>query len=102
MFADLAERGEIWRQALEGWNVKRSEQVMEWQAEARTEAEAKARAEDVLKVLRLRFGPDLPGDVEERIRTTTNLDQLDRWLEAAVKARTPNKFRQAMETANAS
>jgi hypothetical protein len=74
--------------------VKRSAQVMEWQAEA----EAKARAEDVIKVLRLRFGPELPVEVEERIRAAANLDRLDRWLEAAVKARTLNKFRQAMET----
>jgi hypothetical protein len=73
--------------------MKRSESVMEWQAEARAEA----RAEDVIKVLRLRLGPDVPAEVEERIRATTNLEQLDRWLEAAVRARTLNKFRQAME-----
>ena len=74
--------------------MKRSESVMEWQAEA--------RAEDILKVLRLRLGPELPEAVEQRIRAATDSEQLDRWLEAAVRSRTLNKFRQAMETANAS
>jgi hypothetical protein len=62
---------------------------MEWQAEA--------RAEDIIKVLRLRFGPDIPAELEQRIRGTVNLEKLDRWLEAAVKARTLNKFRQTLE-----
>jgi hypothetical protein len=94
VFADLAKRGRIWRQALEGWNVKRSESVMEWQAEA----EAKARSEDVLEVLQLRFSAELPDELVTRIRGTTDLALLKRWHAAAVQARTLNKFRQALET----
>ena len=78
--------------------MKRSAQVMEWQAEA----EAKARAEAVLDVLHLRFGSELPEELVTRIRGTTDLALLKRWLAAAVRSRTLNKFRQAMETANAS
>lgn len=77
----------------EGWNVKRSEQVMEWQAEA----EAKARAEDVFEVLQLRFHAELPEELVTRIRGTTNLALLKRWHAAAVTARTLNKFHQAMD-----
>ncbi len=44
VFADLAGRGTTWRNQLEDWNMKRSESVMEWQAEA----EAKAKADAVL------------------------------------------------------
>jgi hypothetical protein len=94
VFADLAKRGRIWRQALEGWNMKRSESVMEWQAEA----EAKARSEDILEVLRLRFGTELPDDLLALIRGTTDLEQLKRWLVAAVQSRTLKKFRQALHT----
>lgn len=90
VFADLAKRGHIWRKGLEGWNMRRSESVMEWQAEATAEA--------VVKILRLRFGSDLPTELEQRIRATTDREKLDRWLEAAVKARSLNKFRQAMES----
>jgi hypothetical protein len=79
---------------LEGWNVKRSAQVMEWQAEA----EAKARSEDVLEVLQLRFSAELPDELVTRIRGTTDLALLKRWHAAAVQARTLNKFRQALET----
>jgi hypothetical protein len=89
VFADLAARGEIWRNELEGWNMKRSASVMEWQAEA--------RVEDILEVLQLRFGTELPADLVQRIRATTDLAQLKSWLAAAVKARSLNKFRQAME-----
>lgn len=93
VFADLTRCRPLWKHELEDWNVKRSEQVMEWQAEAA----AKARAEDILKILRLRFGPNLATALEERIRGTSDLEQLDRWLESAVRARTLNKFRQALE-----
>ncbi len=93
VFADLAGRGTTWRNQLEDWNMKRSESVMEWQAEA----EAKARAEDVLKVLHLRFGAEMPLEIVQSIRNNHDLGKLDRWLEAAVKARSLNKFRQAME-----
>ena len=78
--------------------MKRSAQVMEWQAEARAEAEAKARSEDVLDVLHLRFGAELPGDLVTRIRGTTDLALLKRWLAAAVQARTLNKFCLALDT----
>jgi hypothetical protein len=83
----------FWTRELEGWNVKRSEQVMEWQAEARAEA----RAEDVLEVLQLRFHAELPEDLVTRIRSTTDLALLKRRLAAAVQARTLNKFRQALD-----
>jgi hypothetical protein len=67
---------------------------MEWQAEA----EAKARSEAVLDFLQLRFGAELPAEIVERIRGTTDLALLKRWLAGAVQARTLNKFRQALET----
>ncbi|MGH7170167.1 MAG: hypothetical protein ACRELF_09895 [Gemmataceae bacterium] len=90
VFADATGCRPIWKQGLEDWNVKRSEQVMEWQAEA--------KADYVIKVLRLRFGPDLPAEVEQSIRNTADLEKLDRWLEEAVRSRTLNKFRQALDT----
>jgi len=90
VFSDVTKCRPIWTRELEGWNVKRSEQVMEWQAEA--------KADDVIKILRLRFRTELPMEVEQRVRASTDLEQLDRWLQAAVQARTLNKFRQALET----
>ncbi len=34
VFAELAGRRPVWREALEGWNMQVSQQVLEWQAEA--------------------------------------------------------------------
>jgi hypothetical protein len=34
IFAEAASHCRAWKQALEGWNVQTSQQVMEWQAEA--------------------------------------------------------------------
>ena len=74
--------------------MKRSESVMEWQAEAKLQT----RIEDLIDVLQSRFGTELPSDLLQRIQSSTDVDLLKRWLERAAKARTLNKFRQAMET----
>jgi hypothetical protein len=94
VFAELADCGPVWNQALEGWNVKQSQFVEEW----KTEGKIKARAEDVIEVLQLRFGTELPADLVQRIQTTTDVDLLKRWLDAAARSRTLNKFRQTLET----
>jgi hypothetical protein len=105
VFAELAGCREIWKQALEGWSVEQSQQVLEWQAEARkqgkaegiTEGEAKGIAEgiaeSVLRLLERRFAKPVPPDVAAKIRATTNLGQLDQWFDAAFDVRSLAKFR---------
>ncbi len=51
----------------------------------RTEGRAEAKADDVLRVLRVR-GLDVPDEIRERITGCSDLDQLDRWLEQAITA----------------
>jgi len=90
VFAEAAGNGPIWRQALKGWNMKQSQQVLEWIAEGKVEG----KAELLLRQVRLRFGA-VPPELEAAIRTATDPDQLDRWGDAAVTAPTLDAFRQA-------
>jgi hypothetical protein len=87
VFAELAGCREAWRQALEGWSVEQSQQVLEWQAEARKQGKAEGKAEMVLQLLELRFGTPVPPDLATRIRANTDLAQLDSWFQAAHDAR---------------
>jgi hypothetical protein len=77
------------KQALESWNVEQSAQVLEWE----TAAAKRTKVEDLLRVLGKRFPPAAPADVEQAIRDTGDLEQLDRWLDAAATAATLAAFR---------
>src|SRR5262249_57093899 len=56
MFAELPGVWTEWRQALEGWNVRVSQQVLEWQAEA----VGKTRQTDLLRGLGALYGAQAP------------------------------------------
>ena len=86
VFAELTDCRPAWKQALEGWNVEQSVQVLEWQA--------KTKADDLLRVLGKRFPPGATADLERSIRQTNDMEQLDRWLDAALDAATLTAFRQ--------
>lgn len=84
VFAEAAGCSDPWKQALHGWNMKQSQQVLQWQAEERAEA--------LLEVLQLKFGP-VPGDLETGIRASTDRGQLKQWLAAAMSSTTLDDFR---------
>jgi hypothetical protein len=92
VFAELTEGRPAWQKALEGWNVRESQQVLEWQAEAKVE-EARAK---VLRALQLRFGADVPAELSALVEAQANLDVLNRWFDQAVTAATLADFRAAV------
>jgi hypothetical protein len=92
VFSELTDCRPLWKQALEGWNVEQSLQVLEWQAEARKAGKAEGEAEALLKLLAARFPPAVPPALETRIRSMTDLAQLDRWITAAATAATLDEF----------
>ena len=65
--------------------MEQSIQVLEWQAQA--------KADDLLRVLGKRFPPGATPDLERSIRQTTDVEQLGRWLDAALDAGTLTAFR---------
>ena len=85
VFADLAGRLPEWRQALEGWNMRESQQVLEWQAETK-------RA-DLLRLLELRFQALVPGELIAAVEALTEWEELSRWFDAAATAASVEEFR---------
>jgi len=55
VLAEIPKRQQAWKQALKGWNMMLSKQVLEWQAEARMEGKVEGQAETILRVLTAQF-----------------------------------------------
>src|SRR5262249_58413560 len=92
VFAEAANCRPAWQQALQGWNVIQSQQVLEWMAEG----EVKGKAETHLEILDLKFG-SVPAEVASAIRATMDLARLKQWVAAAVTAQTLDMFRQSAQ-----
>jgi hypothetical protein len=118
-FADLAGRGPLWRQALEGWNVERSEYFMEIEAlgEAKGEAKGEARGlakgvaigeaqgiskalgllrERLLRLVEKRFNQPPAEDLIAVVNAQTELAVLHRWYDDAWSASTLADLRRAV------
>jgi hypothetical protein len=94
VFADSVGRLPIWKQKLEGFDMWQSQVIREWKTEARLEE----KRNDLLKVLRVRFPPEVPADLARRIEETTDLDLLTRWFDAALSIPTLDAFRSNLQT----
>jgi len=99
LFAGLAGRRPAWDPAVKEWamqrNWKRSEVAMEWEREG----EIRARRDDLLQVLQLRFGT-VPEDLAKAVSGMTEVTKLGRWLRHAVKAKSLDTFRAAVRLPN--
>jgi hypothetical protein len=91
VFAELPGVWKEWKQALEGWNVRVSQQVLEWQAEA----VVKTRRTDLLCVLEALCGSRAPADVASAVQASLDPEQLSRWLDVALKVKSYDEFRAA-------
>jgi len=69
--------------------VRESQQVLEWQAEAR-------RA-DLLRFLEKRCKAPVPSDLATAIEATQDMNLLLRWVDAAAEANTFDDFRAATQ-----
>jgi hypothetical protein len=92
VFAEAAGRHLLWKEALKGWNMVESQQVREWM----TEAEIKAKVQSILRVLEKKFPAEVPSDLLALIRQSKDVQQLDRWFDAALDANTLSAFREVM------
>lgn len=93
VFAELPGVRLQWEQALEGWNVLESQQVLEWQAEA----VLKSQKANVLRLLEKRCKAPVPSDLVKAIHATQDINLLLRWFDAAVEANTFDDFRAATQ-----
>jgi hypothetical protein len=93
VFAELPGEWSKWKRALEGWNVRTSQQVLEWQAEAKLEQ----RRADLTHLLELRCKKPLPADLATAIASMTSMDELARWFEAAATISSYRAFRDVVQ-----
>jgi hypothetical protein len=93
IFAEAASRLPVWKEALKGWSVKESQQVLEWINMGRTEGRSEGRADALLDLLAERFPPAVPAEVVTAIRATTDLERLRHWLHLAYRADSLDSFR---------
>lgn len=96
VFADRADTRAAWQQALEGWSVTESPQVLLWQEEARRRGMAEGKAACVVELLENRF-KKIPATVISRIKGTEDAALLDEWFKAALTAGTLAEFRKVLK-----
>ncbi len=95
VFAEAAVGRKEWQEALKGWNVVESQQVLEWIAEGEAKGEIKGETNALLAVLASRFSPGAPAEVAAAIRAVQDLERLRNWIHAAATAASLDAFRQA-------
>jgi hypothetical protein len=93
VFADLPDVRGVWKKALEGWNVRVSQQVQEWQ----NEAAVKTQQSNVLRLLEKRCKAPVPRDLATLIEKTQDIHQLEALVDAAALANTFDDFRSAIQ-----
>jgi hypothetical protein len=92
VFSELLNCHGLWKQALEGWNMRESQQVLEWQEEARHEGRQEGRQEMLLNLLQVQFGSPLPESLVAEVRTLEDERELSRWMVAALRSATLGDF----------
>lgn len=93
LFADLADMWGQWKMALEGWNVRVSRQLQEWQ----NEAELKRQKANLLRALEKCGKGPVPNDLRETIQQTEDMTLLSHWFDAALEANSLDEFRTAVQ-----
>jgi hypothetical protein len=93
VFAELSGAHQQWHEALKGWNMRQSQQVLEWQEEARLET---LRA-TLLRLLRLRFKAEVPPDLQTAVHGMSDTGELSQWIDAAATSETLEAFRAAVQ-----
>jgi hypothetical protein len=83
VFAEAADRQTVWRQALEGWNMIESKQVLEWQNET--------SRKHLRELLKERFGT-IPQSVQQRIDATTDPDRLSAAVLQVLRINNPDEL----------
>lgn len=88
--------------------MKESEQVLEWQAQARkegrqqgwqegrVEGHQKVRRASIQRAIELRFRTSVPPDLADAVMQLTDLDELSRWFDASVTCDSLDAFRAAV------
>jgi hypothetical protein len=77
--------------------VVESLQILEWQNQARAEAEVTRLRKDLLRALRLRFQGEVPPDLATAIERLTDVNDLEHWFDASQTAASLKAFRAVVQ-----
>ena len=91
VFSEAAGHLAVWKEALKEWNMIQSKQVLEWQAQARSETQVTTLSRSVMRVLEARFG-NVPPDLSDRVRAVSDAAALDQLLVAAARSPSLEEF----------
>jgi hypothetical protein len=91
VFADAANCWEAWKLALKEWNMIESRQVKEWQEQALR----KGRIDDVLGILREKFG-NLPADLPSHLETIDDANVVRQLLFKAATVASLDDFKRML------
>ena len=91
VFAEAAGCRQPWQAALKEWNVIQSQQVLEWQAQARSEGRIEGRIETLIDLLEARFG-SVPEPLVQNLRALTDPVVLKRLVHAATQTTSLDDF----------
>ena len=110
VFSELTNCHDVWAQALEGWNMEQSMQVLQWQAEAerrgklegrmegnlegKLEGKVEGKLEDILRALSRRFPNEVVVQLAEQIKSIRDMDTLDRLFDTALTVASLDEFRE--------
>jgi hypothetical protein len=91
VFAELAERQEVWRPVLKGWSMEESKVVNEWIAQGSAKG-ARALRTSLVKLLTRQF-KEVPPDIAATLNAQTDLATLEAWFDRALGATTLDDVR---------
>ncbi len=100
-FAELAKRKGLWQAGLEGWNVKESKFLADWEKKGMekgmekgmAKGELMAKRKAVLRFLQLRFQNPLSPDLVEAVNTCEDMNDLERWIDLSATTNSLAEFR---------
>jgi hypothetical protein len=97
VFAELAGRRAEWKQALEGWNMRQSMVITEWQDEARAAERLETRRADLFRFLQARFKIKVPVDLAAAVQEVVDSDELNRFIDIVATTDSLDAFRAAIQ-----
>lgn len=85
-----------WEQGLKGYNMIESPFMNELRQEGRQEGRIETQRGNLFKLAQVRFHTAVPADLAAIINATSNMVDLDRWLEVVVTSNSLDEFRSAV------
>jgi hypothetical protein len=95
VFAERAGCPEVWKKALEGWQMWKSTYIQSWRDEGRVQGQR----DQLVKMVKLKY-PKLSGELLARIERSDDPAALDAWSAAFATAPDQTAFETALDAAN--